>query len=80
MSHALEHEVPGSLKSMCAFAVCNTVRKAAVYPLYNPSTSHSPCPAQAAELYSSATLYSIQPLQHPSGSARARAHLKSNLH
>eukprot|EP00966_Prymnesium_polylepis_P302011 6977723-Prymnesium_polylepis.1 len=35
-------------------------RKAAVYPLYNPSTSHSHCPAQAAELYSPTALYSIQ--------------------
>eukprot|EP00966_Prymnesium_polylepis_P026548 612449-Prymnesium_polylepis.1 len=44
----------------CAFAVCNTVRKAAVYPLYNPSTPPSPCPAQAAELLSSqpSTVYS----------------------
>eukprot|EP00966_Prymnesium_polylepis_P283663 6553541-Prymnesium_polylepis.1 len=49
-------------------------RKAAVYPLYNPSTSPSPCHAQAAELYSSTALNIIQlysalqkqPLHHPS--------------
>eukprot|EP00966_Prymnesium_polylepis_P140231 3239196-Prymnesium_polylepis.1 len=80
MSHALEHEVHDLTVEACALSLyaeyCAIQRKAAVYPLNNPSI-HQPHPVarglqcstalQSSTVYSYSALYNIQPLHHPSG-------------